>query len=176
MSIKVLQLRSIYDKIVAEGFTMEIYSRIDALLMRQNISRRGLAEKAEIPYSTIASAFSRKSAGLSFETLHKIASALGVSVMDLTGSKDDYWHTPESTFDFWLRSLGYEIGGDSSEGYMWINQIEENKSFEFSLKEFSELQTAVAKFTKYQIYEILKDRRSVDIVKNNLSASQQAPE
>lgn len=144
---------------------MDLYTRIDAALLRKNMSRRALAEKAGIPYSTLASAFSRKTAGLSFETLQKIAVALGVTVMDLTGSNDDYWRTSESTFDFWLRSIGYEIGGDASEGYMWITQIEENKTFDFSLKELGELQTAVEKYTKYQLHEVLKGRASKNIVK-----------
>lgn len=62
---------------------MNVYERIDLILKERGISRRKLAEISGIPYSTIASSFSRKSKKLSIETIDKIAIALGVPIVQI---------------------------------------------------------------------------------------------
>jgi len=67
---------------------MEIYGRIDELLQAKKLSRRRLATIAKIPPTTLQSAFGRKSKGLSFEYLQRIADALDVSVDYLLGEEE----------------------------------------------------------------------------------------
>lgn len=64
---------------------MDIYEKIDLILDRRGISRRKLAQAAGIPTSTFQSIMERHR-GLTIETLHKIANALGCNVADLDES------------------------------------------------------------------------------------------
>ena len=64
---------------------MDVYDRIDKVLEKKHISRRKLALLAGVPPTTLQSAFSRKTEKLSFDTIKKIADALGVPVADLAG-------------------------------------------------------------------------------------------
>ena len=59
---------------------MDMYRKIDEILKQKNMSRRQLAIAAEIPESTLAAAFARKSARFSPVYLYRIAKVLGVSV------------------------------------------------------------------------------------------------
>ena len=67
---------------------MDIYDNIDRIAKQQNLSRRQLAIKANIPPSTLSSAFYRKS-DLSASALASVANALGVSVSDLLALDED---------------------------------------------------------------------------------------
>lgn len=68
---------------------MDIYSNIDKLLEQKKLSRRKLAMLAEIPPTTLQSAFSRKTENLSFDTIKRIANVLEVTPFDLMGAA--YW-------------------------------------------------------------------------------------
>lgn len=52
------------------------------------MSKRKLAQKAGIPYSTLISAFNRHSKNFSFLNMRKVADVLGVSVEYLAGLED----------------------------------------------------------------------------------------
>lgn len=68
---------------------MNVYDKIDKLLEQKNLSRRRLAILADIPPTTLQSAFSRKTVNLSLDTIKKIADVLEVTPYDLMGA--EYW-------------------------------------------------------------------------------------
>lgn len=61
----------------------DIYDRIDELLKKRGWSRRQLAVAAEIPPSTLQSAFDRKTKNLSSDYVSRIAVVLDVNMDDL---------------------------------------------------------------------------------------------
>lgn len=62
-----------------------IYRKINELLIEHGMTKKELAVKAGIPYSTLVSAFNRDTGNLSVRNIAKIASALNVSVNALLG-------------------------------------------------------------------------------------------
>jgi transcriptional regulator with XRE-family HTH domain len=71
---------------------MSVYNKIDKILRERNMSRRQLALKIGVPPSTLASSFSRQ-AGMSAQTLIKIASALDKNVEDFFDDESDLKET-----------------------------------------------------------------------------------
>lgn len=71
---------------------MSVYDKIDEILRELNMSRRQLALKIGVPPSTLASSFSRQ-AGISAQTLIKIASALDKNVEDFFDDEPDLKET-----------------------------------------------------------------------------------
>ena len=69
---------------------MGIGKQIGILCKEGGISLRQLALKADIPYSTLYSAVKRDSNGIDSEILKRIAVALGVDLVDLFMSDDDF--------------------------------------------------------------------------------------
>ncbi len=59
---------------------MKMYEKIDTLLKQNNMSRKELAENCDVSYSTLSSAFSRKSKKISLDTAWKIADFFEVSI------------------------------------------------------------------------------------------------
>ena len=57
-----------------------VYDRIEQRLKEINMNKRQLADEAEIPYSTLISAFNRKSSSFSFDYLEKIAKVLNIDI------------------------------------------------------------------------------------------------
>lgn len=67
---------------------MDMYERIDHELRKLGLSRRQLALKAEIPESTLSTAFMRKTKKLSIEYVQRIAQIIGVPWHELMGLED----------------------------------------------------------------------------------------
>jgi transcriptional regulator with XRE-family HTH domain len=59
---------------------MDIYDRINAMLKRRSMTRKGLCDAAGISYSTLTSLFQRRSRNMRLETIRAIAEKLGVTV------------------------------------------------------------------------------------------------
>jgi len=57
-----------------------MYSRIERILKEKGMNKRELADITKIPYSTLISAFNRKSQGFSVEYVGAIAEALGYKI------------------------------------------------------------------------------------------------
>ncbi|MGI6403962.1 MAG: helix-turn-helix domain-containing protein [Oscillospiraceae bacterium] len=65
---------------------MDFYDLIDLILRDEHMSRRSLAEQAGIPPTSLQSAFTRKSKGLAFETIVKIADVLDLPANLIIGA------------------------------------------------------------------------------------------
>jgi len=59
---------------------MDLYDRIEERIAGMGINKRELADKAGVPYSTLISAFTRRSTSFSVEHIQKIADALDTTV------------------------------------------------------------------------------------------------
>ena len=75
---------------------MTVCERIDSVLKERGMSRRKLAERSNIPPSSLQSALSRNT-GLSLDMLIPISDVLGVSVEFLSGAEELPKLTAEET-------------------------------------------------------------------------------
>lgn len=73
---------------------MTVCERIDSVLKERGMSRRKLAERANIPPSSLQSALSRNT-GLSLDMLLPISDVLGLSVEFLSGVEEPPKLTPD---------------------------------------------------------------------------------
>ena len=64
---------------------MSIGEKIGELTLAEGMNLRQLAIKADVPYNTVYVLVKRSSNRIEWETLEKIAAALGVSAQDLRG-------------------------------------------------------------------------------------------
>jgi len=58
---------------------MDMYDRIEDLISSIGMTKKELAHKAEVPYSTLTSAFGRRSTSFSLAYIQRIASTLDVT-------------------------------------------------------------------------------------------------
>jgi len=66
-----------------------MYDKIENILKDRNISKKQLAEKAGIPYSSLISALNRKSESFSTDYIKKIANALNLPVVELLDQREN---------------------------------------------------------------------------------------
>lgn len=86
-----------------------IYDNIDNLLHERGINRKQLAQMAGIPYSTLASAFSRKQKNFPIKYAKPIAQVLGVDIEVLYGhplgvSPTMFPESIQDIIDEWIES------------------------------------------------------------------------
>ena len=60
----------------------------------------------------------------------------------------------------YIKSLGYEINGDESEGYLVIN-TPDNETYEISEKDIEELETTTKSFVQFKLQDIIKNLRKI---------------
>lgn len=99
----------------------DMYDIINSLLNEKDMNKKELAEKAKIPYSSLISAFNRRSESFSATHLQKIAIALEVTVDEMLGfasESSDRYH--EEAFDV-LRDNGFTV--DIDEDYSLYGNI-----------------------------------------------------
>ena len=60
----------------------------------------------------------------------------------------------------YIKSLGYEIDGDESEGYLVIN-TPDNETYEISEKDIEELGTTTKSFVQFKLQDIIKNSRKI---------------
>lgn len=71
---------------------MDVYDRINELLAEKKIRKRKLCIDLNIPYTTLASMFQRRSKSIDIETLKKIASYLDTTLEYLATGNEKYKH------------------------------------------------------------------------------------
>lgn len=104
-------------------FMATIYDRIEAVLAEKGMSKQQLADSTMIPYSSLISAFNRKSSSFSHDYLSKIALALQVDINVLMGLRqlpDGSW---EPLDDDALFPIPWEViaAPESKEDELLIN-------------------------------------------------------
>ena len=92
-----------------------MYDLIQKILADRHMSKKDLAGKAGIPYSSLISAFNRRSESFSSTYIQKIASALGVSVGDLMGWDDFDSQHPHLGEEVKLLEDAERLGGSTWE-------------------------------------------------------------
>ena len=86
---------------------MDMYDRIDKLLEENKISKRKLSLDLAIPYTTIASMFSRRSTSVDIETIKKIAHYLHA---DLDYIVSGVVYTDDTTIGERIKLYRFEMG------------------------------------------------------------------
>ena len=71
---------------------MDIYDRINVLLVEQRKNKRSMCLALNMPYSTLSSMFQRQSKSVDIETLKKIASYLDTTLEYLVTGNEKYKH------------------------------------------------------------------------------------
>ena len=69
---------------------MDVYDRLNGLLAEKRITKRKLSIDLQIPYSTLASMFQRRSMSVDIETIKKIASYLDTTIEYLATGNENY--------------------------------------------------------------------------------------
>lgn len=162
---------------------MDIYEKIDMILVQKGVSRRRLSELSGIPHSTLASAFTRKSK-LSHEMIKMIADALDVDPFQLITWNTDPEERQKEEIKYqspiiqYLYSIGYSFQNVSAEidesgqlvecqngGYIggklvlpknkrgYIALTKEDGKAIFSPKEFEEFQAKIKSSVEYLIWQ-----------------------
>ena len=97
------------------------------------------------------------------ETLDKIASALNCTVDYLRGITDGATHAQSinKQINFWeyLRTLGYVVGGDLAEGYIWITH--DGYDYEVTLCDLDVVENCSESYVRYTLNEILAKSRKL---------------
>ena len=124
------------------------------------ISQVELAQKINKSESTIRK-YEANNVKPDFSVLDDIANVLGCTLIDLVNttdisidsiSKADY-------LDQYIKSLGFKITGDESEGYIVIKAPD--GTYEITEKDLEELETTTKSFVLFKLQEILKKSRKI---------------
>ena len=94
---------------------MDMYDIINSLLNQRDMNKKELAEKAGVPYSSLISAFNRRSESFSHSHLQKIAAALDVSVDEILDHASDERDRHKAEVYGLLEDIGFTL--DFDEGY-----------------------------------------------------------
>lgn len=124
------------------------------------ITQVELAQKINKSESTIRK-YEANNVKPDFSVLDDIANVLGCTLIDLVNttdisidsiSKADY-------LDQYIKSLGFKITGDESEGYIVIKAPD--GTYEITEKDLEELETTTKSFVLFKLQEILKKSRKI---------------
>lgn len=99
----------------------------------------------------------------SIDALGEISNVLGVDVSKLLGveTADEIPRdNPQSYFlEQYLNTLGYEILGDESEGYLILKS--KDGEFEITEKDIDDIKNSARSFIEYKLQEITKKSRKI---------------
>ncbi len=139
---------------------MNIGNNIKKYRKLAHITQVQLAQKINKSESTIQK-YELNSVKPDFTVLDAIAEVLGCSLMDLvnntdmpvdSASKADY-------LEQYIKSLGYEIDGDLSEGYIVIKAPD--GTYEITEKDLEELTTTTKSFVLFKLQDIVSRSRKI---------------
>ena len=102
----------------------DMYEIINALLNERDMNKKELAEKAGIPYSSLISAFNRRSQSFSSSYIQKIAAVLEVSVDEVLGLASEMDESRKTRMYEFLEDSGFTL--DFDEGYDLYGKINLN--------------------------------------------------
>lgn len=100
---------------------IKIGSRIKAYRINSGLTQREMAKKLGLSFSTYSN-YENNYREPPSDVIDKICEILEINIPDLFGIGEPIiTHTDLSDIEEKLYHLGYSIGGDESEGYLWIN-------------------------------------------------------
>lgn len=146
---------------------MNIGDNIKKYRKLAHITQVQLAEKIKKSVSTVQK-YELNTVKPDFSVLDDIANVLGCTLIDLVNNTDKSINLESDKTDYleqYIKSLGYEIDGDESEGYLWINAPD--GTYEITQKNIDELETTTKSFVLFKLQEILKNSRNIKKLKKN---------
>ena len=119
-----------------------------------------LAQKINKSESTIRK-YEANNVKPDFSVLDDIANVLGCTLIDLVNTTDMSIDSISKSYylEQYINSLGYEITGNESEGYLIINALD--GTYEITAKDLEELETTIKSFVLFKIQEIIKKSRKI---------------
>jgi len=119
-----------------------------------------LAQKINKSESTIRK-YEANNVKPDFSVLDDIANVLGCTLIDLVNTTDMSIDSISKSYylEQYINSLGYEITGNESEGYLIINALD--GTYEITEKDLEELETTIKSFVLFKIQEIIKKSRKI---------------
>lgn len=119
-----------------------------------------LAQKINKSESTIRK-YESNNVKPDFSVLDDIANVLGCTLIDLVNTTDMSIDSISKSYylEQYINSLGYEITGNESEGYLIINALD--GTYEITEKDLEELETTIKSFVLFKIQEIIKKSRKI---------------
>ncbi len=173
---------------------MTVGERIRQNRLNKKITQKELGEKAGIAEPTIRR-YELGKLNPKFETLQKIADALGVGIDELK----DIYPIPKKeieldlgfrkekavmssgaieleAFDKFLEDIGFKTyisptlfeNSDGENGDVWIiEDTRENKFYAAKTTDLDKLKDSILSFSKFQIYELLNSLKQIDNPKAN---------
>lgn len=99
---------------------MDLYDRINNILVEKKISKRKLCFDLNIPYTTLANMFQRRSTSVSVETIKKIASYLDTTLEYLVSGNETYRYPNNS--DYFSNNAIIAIKTKDTKTYYKLNE------------------------------------------------------
>jgi len=123
---------------------IDMYDKIGDLLKSKKINRRQLAETAGIPYSSLTSAFNRKSKSFSYNYIQKIADALGIPISELLhDEKIPYLNETSMRAINVMNNLGvhgrHALASSIANGIEWLTFIENDDAQKVLVENISQI-------------------------------------
>ncbi|WP_160693060.1 helix-turn-helix transcriptional regulator [Clostridium sp. C2-6-12] len=143
---------------------MNIGENIKKYRKLAHITQVQLAQKINKSESTIRK-YEANNVKPDFSVLDDIASVLGCSLIDLVNDTDTSINSKSKeiseffNFNQYIKTLGYGIDGDESEGYLIINAPD--GTYEITEKSIEELTTTTKAFVSFKLQEIIKSSRKI---------------
>lgn len=79
-----------YNTKTKKGVYMDFYDRLNGILAEKRVTKRKLCIDLDIPYTTLASMFQRRSNSIDLDTIKKIASYLDTTLEYLATGNEQY--------------------------------------------------------------------------------------
>lgn len=143
---------------------MNIGDNIKKYRKLAHITQVQLAQKVNKSESTIRK-YEANNVKPDFTVLDDIASVLGCSLIDLVTDTDTSINSKSKeiseffNFNQYIKTLGYGIDGDESEGYLVIKAPD--GTYEITEKNIEELTTTTNAFVLFKLQEIIKNSRKI---------------
>ncbi len=136
---------------------IKIGSRIKSYRKDSGMSQREMADKLGLSYSTYSN-YENNYREPPAEIISRICDILKVDLPDLVGVGEMNFSTIDAII--WkIQNLGYEINGDESEGYIWIEFPD--GSFEIAYNDLLSLDKETDAFLRFKLEE-LKEKNIKD--------------
>ena len=138
---------------------MSIGSNIKKYRKYAHLTQIQLAQKINKSESTIQK-YEANNVKPDFSVLDDIAEALKVPMIELI--KDDTIESSVNKLNYleqYIKTLGYEIDGDESEGYLVINTPE--GTYEITEDDITDLTNTTKSFILFKLQEIIKHSRKI---------------
>lgn len=139
---------------------MNIGDTIKSERKKKNLTQKQLAEKINKSERMIQK-YENGEVIPSIEVLNKIGAALGVFIFKFenTDSNQSIEQLQSDYFEQYIKSIGYELEGDLSEGYLFIKTTE--GTYEITMKDLEEIKISSRSFIEYTLNEIIKKSRKI---------------